>query len=81
VPDIQRTASLVQEIAASSREQDVGASQIGQAIGQLDQVIQSNAAASEQLASMAEELESQAGELDAAIAYFSGGEAVASVRS
>jgi methyl-accepting chemotaxis protein len=71
VPDIQRTASLVQEIAAASREQDTGAEQIGKAMGQLDQVIQSNAAAAEQLASMAEELEGQAGELDTAIAYFS----------
>ena len=55
-PDIQRTAELVQEITAASREQDSGAAQITKAIQQLDPVIQQNAAASEEMASTAEEL-------------------------
>ncbi len=70
VPDIQRTAELVQEICASSREQDSGAEQINKAIQQLDQVIQQNASASEQMASTSEELSSQAEQLSEAISFF-----------
>ncbi len=70
VPDIQRTAELVQEISASSREQDSGAEQINKAIQQLDQVIQQNASASEQMASTSEELSSQAEQLNDAISFF-----------
>jgi methyl-accepting chemotaxis protein len=70
LPDIQRTADLVQEINASSKEQDTGAQQINKAIQQLDQVIQQNASASEEMASTAEELSSQSSQLQAAIAFF-----------
>ncbi|OGU16627.1 MAG: chemotaxis protein [Geobacteraceae bacterium GWC2_53_11] len=70
LPDIQRTAELVQEISASSREQDSGADQINKAIQQLDGVIQQNASASEQMASTSEELSSQAEQLQDVIAFF-----------
>ncbi|QWR76322.1 methyl-accepting chemotaxis protein [Candidatus Magnetomonas plexicatena] len=70
VPDIQKTAELVQEISAASNEQNVGAEQINKAITQLDQVIQQNASASEEMASTSEELTSQAEQLSAAIAFF-----------
>ena len=70
VPDIQRTAELVQEIAAASKEQDTGAEQVNQAIMQLDQVIQQNASASEEMASTSEELSSQAEQLQGAISFF-----------
>ncbi|RNC71012.1 MAG: HAMP domain-containing protein [Desulfuromonadales bacterium] len=70
LPDIQRTAELVQEISAASREQDTGAEQINKAIQQLDQVIQQNAGASEEMASTAEELSSQAEQLQDTIAFF-----------
>lgn len=70
VPDIQRTAELVQEIATASKEQDTGAEQVNRAIMQLDQVIQQNASASEEMASTSEELSSQAEQLQAAIAFF-----------
>ena len=70
VPGIQRTAELVQEIAAASREQDAGAGQIGAAIGQLDRVIQQNAAATEEMASTVEELTGQSEQLREMIAYF-----------
>ena len=40
VPDIQRTAELVQEIASASNEQKSGSDQINKALQQLDQVIQ-----------------------------------------
>ena len=70
LPDIQRTAELVQEISASSKEQDTGADQINKAIQQLDQVIQQNAGAAEEMASTTEELSSQAEQLKATIAFF-----------
>jgi len=70
VPDIQRTAQLVEEISAATREQNVGASQINGAIQQLDKVTQQNSSAAEEMSTTAEELSMQAGELQNAIAYF-----------
>jgi methyl-accepting chemotaxis protein len=70
LPDIQRTAELVQEISASSREQDSGAEQINKAIQQLDMVIQQNAAAAEEMSSTAEELASQSEQLQETIGFF-----------
>ncbi|HML55560.1 MAG TPA: methyl-accepting chemotaxis protein [Solidesulfovibrio magneticus] len=70
VPDIQRTADLVQEINAASQEQSSGSSQVNKALQQLDQVIQQNASASEELASTSEELSAQAEQLQASISYF-----------
>jgi methyl-accepting chemotaxis protein len=75
VPDIQKTAELVQEITASSKEQDTGADQINKAMQQLDQVIQQNASAAEEMSSTAEELSSQAEQLQATIGYFRVGSA------
>ncbi len=59
VPDIQRTADLVQEISVASREQDSGAQQINKAIAQLDTVIQNNASMSEEFSATSEEISSQ----------------------
>ena len=70
VPDIRRTAELVTEISAACREQDIGASQINEAIQQLDKVTQINASASDQISATSEELASQAEELQSAIAFF-----------
>ncbi|MBN9334153.1 methyl-accepting chemotaxis protein [Devosia sp.] len=70
VPDIQRTAELVEEISAGSREQNAGAAQINTAIQQLDKVTQQNTSAAEEMSSTAEELASQSEQLQAAISYF-----------
>jgi methyl-accepting chemotaxis protein len=70
VPDIQKTAELVQEISAASNEQNTGAGQINRAIQQLDHVTQQNASSSEELSSMAEELSSQAEQLQISVAFF-----------
>lgn len=70
VPNISKTSRLVQEISASSMEQNAGAEQINSAIQQLNQVIQQNAAASEEMATSAEELSSQAESLKDAISFF-----------
>ncbi|EGJ50637.1 methyl-accepting chemotaxis protein [Desulfocurvibacter africanus] len=70
VPDIKRTAELVQEIAAASHEQNAGAEQINKAIQQLDKVIQQNASAAEEMSSTSEELSSQAEQLQQTMSYF-----------
>ncbi len=70
VPDIQKTAAVVQEISAASKEQSIGAGQINKAIQQLDQIIQQNAVTSEELASTAEELANHAEHLQHAVAFF-----------
>ena len=70
VPDIQRTAELVQEIAAASAEQNAGAGQINKAVQELDKVIQQNAAASEEMASTSEELSGQAVQMQETISFF-----------
>jgi methyl-accepting chemotaxis protein len=70
VPDIQKTAVLVQEIAAASIEQNSGASQVNNAVVQLSAVTQKNASASEEMSSSAEELASQAEQLQEIIAFY-----------
>ena len=70
VPDIRKTAELVSEISAACREQDIGASQINEAIQQLDKVTQTNAGASEEMSGTSEELAAQAEELQTSIAFF-----------
>ncbi len=79
VPDIKKTAELVEEITAACREQDVGSSQINQAIQQLDKVTQQNAAASEEVSATSEELASQAEQLQNTIAFFKLDERMAAV--
>ncbi len=70
IPDIRKTAELVQEISAASKEQNSGAEQINSALMQLDQVVQQNASASEEMASMSEELSGQAEQLQNTVAFF-----------
>ncbi len=70
VPNIQKTADLVEEITASSEEQAQGIGQISDAVGQLDKAAQQNASGSEQLAATAEELSGQAMQLQQVMAFF-----------
>ena len=70
VPDIQKTAKLVQEISAASIEQNSGANQVNSAITQLNQVTQQNAASSEEMATSSEELSSQAQQLLDTVSFF-----------
>jgi methyl-accepting chemotaxis protein len=74
VPDIRKTADLVQEIAAANAEMNSGAEQITKALGQLENVIQRNAASAEDLSSTAQELNVQAGRLQEAVVFFKLGE-------
>ncbi|SMF96273.1 methyl-accepting chemotaxis protein [Methylomagnum ishizawai] len=74
VPNIAKTSELVQEISASSTEQSVGANQINNAMIQLNQVTQQNAAASEELAATSEEMNQQAEQLQRLMNTFKIGE-------
>jgi len=70
VPDILKTAELVQEISAASLEQKSGAEQANKAIQQLNEIIQQNASASEEMASTSEELSAQADMLRETMEFF-----------
>ena len=70
VPDIQRTAELVEEISSAGNEQQSGVNQITTAIQQLDQIIQDNASSSEELSATSEVLADQAEQLKSAIQFF-----------
>ncbi|NDY95373.1 methyl-accepting chemotaxis protein [Wenzhouxiangella limi] len=71
LPEIRRTAELVQQISAASNEQDSGARQITDGLSQLNEVVQQNASSSEQMAAMAEALSAHAEQLKRAISFFS----------
>jgi len=70
VPNIKKTAELVQEISAASGEQSTGVEQISTSMVQLDKATQQNAAASEELAATSEELSGQAGQLQQSVVFF-----------
>jgi methyl-accepting chemotaxis protein len=70
VPAIQKTADLVQEVAAASAEQSAGVGQVSKAMAVVDQVTQRNASAAEELSSTAEEMASQAEALQQLVAFF-----------
>ena len=70
VPEITRTSKLVQEIAASGKEQSSGSNQVSNALQQLSEVVQQNAASAEHLASRADELNSQAEKLKELVSFF-----------
>jgi len=69
-PEIARTAALVHEISTASGEQTIGVDQVNNALNDLNQIIQQNAASSEELATSSEELASQADQLKAMIGFF-----------
>lgn len=70
IPDIKRTAELIDEIAAASNEQDSGSQQINRAVQQLDTVIQSNASASEEMSSTSQQLANQSDVLRTVVGFF-----------
>jgi len=70
VPDIQKTANLVQAISSASNEQNTGADQINKAIQQLDQITQQNVSFSEEIASTSENLSEQSGRLRKVTEFF-----------
>lgn len=63
VVSVRRVSELIAEIAAASDDQARGIEQVGQAVTQMDQVTQQNAALVEQAAAAADHLRQQAADL------------------
>ncbi len=70
IPDILKTANLVQEISSASVEQSAGAGQINNAIQQLSNVTQQNVVASGQMAADSDKLSTFANKLNDVVSYF-----------
>ncbi|KQW44944.1 MULTISPECIES: methyl-accepting chemotaxis protein [unclassified Roseateles] len=67
---IARVSAIVSEISLATGEQSTGIGQIGQAIANLDQMTQQNAALVEESAAAAQSLQQQADELSQSVAVF-----------
>ncbi len=70
VGSIRRVSDIVTEITTATQEQSLGIQQVGQAISQLDQTTQQNAAMVEESAAAAETLKDQAMQLVQTVAVF-----------
>ena len=70
VEAIRRVSTVVAQISAASAEQSSGVTQIGEAVNQLDQTTQQNAALVEESAAAASSLRQQAEELVQSVAVF-----------
>jgi methyl-accepting chemotaxis protein-1 (serine sensor receptor) len=70
VSSVQRVTDIMSEISAASQEQTSGIEQINQAIIQMDQVTQQNAALVEEAAAAAESLRDQSRKLDDTVGVF-----------
>ncbi len=70
VPDIEKTAHLIQEVTASSLEQSSGAEQITQAVSEFSQIAQEISHASEELNTNSESLAQLANEIDESLSFF-----------
>jgi methyl-accepting chemotaxis protein len=70
VGQVKRVADMISEISAASGEQSKGIAQVGDAVGQLDQVTQQNAALVEESAAAAESLRVQATQLSETVSAF-----------
>jgi len=70
VSSIRRVTDIMGEISAASNEQAQGVAQVGEAVVQMDQTTQQNAALVEEMAAAASSLENQAKELVQTVAVF-----------
>ena len=70
VRQVERVNQLILEITAASREQAIGIGQVGQAVAQLDEMTQQNAAMVEQSSAAANSMSDQAARLLAAVKVF-----------
>jgi methyl-accepting chemotaxis protein len=70
VGNVHQVTQIVGEIAIASREQSEGIDQVNQAIAQMDQVTQQNAALVEEAAAATQSLQDQAGELAQTVSIF-----------
>nr|WP_315495706.1 methyl-accepting chemotaxis protein [uncultured Rhodoferax sp.] len=71
---IRKVSDIVGEISTASADQSAGVSQIGEAVGEMDQVTQQNAALVEEMAAAASSLKAQASALVGVVSVFQTGE-------
>jgi methyl-accepting chemotaxis protein len=67
---VKRVTDIMGEISAASTEQSQGIEQVNQAIAQMDEATQQNAALVEEAAAASESLQDQAASLSQAVAVF-----------
>lgn len=70
IPQIKRTAELVEQITVASNEQSMGAEQINSAIFQLNNISQQNAVTAEELAASSQEMVRQSEEMEETLSFF-----------
>ncbi|WEF33042.1 methyl-accepting chemotaxis protein [Pseudoduganella chitinolytica] len=70
VGSVQRVTDIMSEISAASREQSSGIDQVNQAIAQMDQVTQQNAALVEEASAASESMQDQAAKLAQLVGTF-----------
>ncbi len=70
VQSVRRVTDIMAEIAAASNEQSAGIGQVNEAVAQMDQGTQQNAALVEQAAAAAQSMRDQASKLSEAVAVF-----------
>lgn len=70
LPKIMKSTELVLEISAASKEQNIGAGQINNALLELDRVSQLNAQAAEDINGMVKYFKDEVGKLSQTIGYF-----------
>jgi aerotaxis receptor len=70
VDEVKRVSQMIAEISAATIEQSTGITQVGQAMGHLDEITQQNAALVEQSAAASESLRLQAVRLVEAVSVF-----------
>ncbi|MDD2713341.1 MAG: methyl-accepting chemotaxis protein [Simplicispira sp.] len=70
VQSVQRVTDMIGEITAASTEQNTGVSQVNQAVGNLDQMTQQNAALVEESAAAAQSMREQAEQLARVVSVF-----------
>lgn len=71
VESVHRVNSVVEEIASTNSQQATGITQLNDAVGQLDQITQQNAAGTEEIAAASKMMYEQSERLAATVAYFS----------
>jgi methyl-accepting chemotaxis protein len=81
VVGVRRVADLMREVTVASQDQTSGIEQVNQAVGQMDQVTQQNAALVEEAAAAAQSLEQQAQSLLHTVSVFHLGDSAGRVRS
>jgi len=71
VQSVQRVTGVVDEIASANSQQAAGISQLNDAVAQMDQITQQNAASTEEISAASKMMHEQSERLVASISYFS----------